>query len=421
MSFGINALTGRIKYFSSNTEKKKIKIIYITYMGLTEPLLHSQVLNYLKGLSRKGVSICILSFEKKQFLSEGGLRQINQELGRYGIKWFYLIYHKRLQFLSKPYDILKGMFFVFWFSFTNGIDLIHGRGMMGALIGILPAIVLKKKIIFDLRGLMAEEYVDAELWRRNSLFYKIGNRLEIYLMRKSHGLVVLTNKAKDLLVKRYKVNNSISIIPTCVDLDKFKIKEITNLPVGRYALDGKTVLVYSGSIGTWYMLPEMMNFYEELFYSWPNCIFLILSQSEQGPIQRCIDQKLRDNVIIDFVNPDKVADFLMLADIGIFFIKPCFSKTVSCPTKFAEYLACGLPVVINKGIGDTEEIVRENRIGVIVEDFTREEYGHKITQLKKLLQEGEGLKSRCRKVSERYFSLGEGVEKYFQLYSNLTK
>ena len=133
------------------------------------------------------------------------------------------------------------MFFVFWFSFKNGIDIIHGRGMMGALIGIMPAIFLKKKIIFDIRGLMAEEYVDAGLWRRGSLFYKIGNRFEIYLMRKSHGLVVLANKAKDLLVNRYRVNKSISIIPTCVDLDKFNIKEVSDVTMGRYALDGKTV------------------------------------------------------------------------------------------------------------------------------------------------------------------------------------
>ena len=59
-------------------------------MGLTEPLLHSQVLSYLKILSQKGVSVHILSYEKKQFLTKANIYSIKQELDAAGIKWSFL-------------------------------------------------------------------------------------------------------------------------------------------------------------------------------------------------------------------------------------------------------------------------------------------------------------------------------------------
>ena len=114
-------------------------------------------------------------------------------------------------------------------------------------------------------------------------------------------------------------------------------------------------------------------------------------------------------------------DFLNLASIGISFIKPCFSKIASCPTKFAEYLACGLPVVINKGIGDTEEIVRDNRIGVVVEEFTPLGYKKGICELRELLKEKEDLRRRCRATAERYFSLKDGGDRYSEVYARLTR
>lgn len=397
-----------------------MKSIYITYMGLTEPLLRSQALSYLKALSRKGIKVCILSFEKKQFLRKGDVAELKKELGRFGIKWFFLKYHKKPQFLSKPYDIIKGMLRVLYINLCERIDVIHARGTFCALMGVIPCLFLNKKMIFDMRGLMAEEYVDAGLWKKASLQYKLISRLERYFVRKADEVIILSNEAKKILADNRSRN--ITIIPTCVDLEKFTLTEKTDDTLrSKYSLGGKTVLMYVGSIGTWYMISEMLNFYQELAKSIDNTIFFILSQAEKSYVEGYIPDTLRDRVIIDSAKAGDVPRFLNLADIGIFFIKPSFSKTASCPTKFAEYLACGLPVVINKGIGDTEGIVKENRAGIVVEVFNHEEYRRKIIQFKELLQEGEVLKKRCRGVAEKYFSLEEGAGKYFQVYSGLTR
>lgn len=386
-----------------------MKSIYITYMGLTEPLLYSQALNYLKGLSQKGIAIYIVSFEKKQFLKDSDIKRIKDDLGQYGIKWAFLKYHKRVQFLSKPYDIIRGVFFVTYLSVKENIDVIHARGTFCAFIGIISKCILRKKMIFDMRGLMAEEYVDARLWKRDTFIYAFVSRIEKYFLKKADEVVVLTDKIKNILLSKYKVIK-ISVIPTCVNLEDFSInkknaKEFT--------------MIYIGAIGTWYMLPEMIDFYSVLCRTIEKSRFIILSQADRRIIEKSIPDNIKDRVVVKSVEHKRVADYLNAADIGISFIKPCFSKIASCPTKFAESLACGLPVVINSGIGDTDEIVREHRIGVVIENFNIGEYKKNIEEIKMLLEEGYGLRDRCRKVAKNYFSLKEGIEKYFQIYTRL--
>ena len=394
------------------------KTLYISYMGLTEPLLHSQVLNYLKILRQNGIPVCILSYEKRHLFKKHKVKIIKEDMNKAGIKWMSLGYHKRFQFLSKPYDIIRGMFTALYISIKERRDVIHARGTFCALIGILPCLILRKKMIFDMRGLMAEEYVDAGLWKKDSMAYKIVDRLEQYFIKKADEVIVLTGKAKELMLSKGRVKN-ITLIPACTDLNRFGLKKVDSEFRSRYSLDKKFILIYTGSLGTWYMLFEMMDFYKELLSADNSAVFFILSQTNKAWVEQYIPDDIKKNVIVDFSNPENVVDFLNLADVGIFFIKSCFSKTASCPTKFGEYLACGLPVVINKGIGDTEQIVRENRVGVVMEDFSAQEYRKKIEELKELLKEGDALRRRCRNVAERYFSLAQGGKKYLEVYERL--
>jgi len=40
---------------------------------------------------------------------------------------------------------------------------------------------------------------------------------------------------------------------------------------------------------------------------------------------------------------------------------------VASPIKFGEYLCCGLPLIISRGIGDTEEIIEKFGIGRLLD------------------------------------------------------
>ena len=119
------------------------------------------------------------------------------------------------------------------------------------------------------------------------------------------------------------------------------------------------------------------------------------------------------------VPPPDVPRYLKAADLAVSFIKPSFSKQASSPTKIAEYLACGLPVVCNAGVGDLDSLIDEDRVGVIVRDLSREGYREALEEIDRLAAEG-GLSSRCLASARRRFDLETvGGARYLRLYSRL--
>jgi len=116
-----------------------------------------------------------------------------------------------------------------------------------------------------------------------------------------------------------------------------------------------------------------------------------------------------------------VAEHLAAADMAFCFIKPGFSKLSSSPTKIGEFLASGLPVLCNAGIGDTDELLVENRVGVLLRTFGHESYVQALREVDQFAED-TSLRRRCRDVAQRYFDLGAiGGPRYHRLYLRVTE
>jgi glycosyltransferase involved in cell wall biosynthesis len=89
-----------------------------------------------------------------------------------------------------------------------------------------------------------------------------------------------------------------------------------------------------------------------------------------------IDGSIRSNIGSGI--DDKVR--IKKADIGISLIKPYPFYYVSSPTKLFEYMACGLPVVANKGIPEQEKAILESKGGILV-SFNKKEFTSAIIKL----------------------------------------
>src|SRR5690348_14367171 len=157
------------------------RVLFISYNGMLDPLGQTQVLPYLRALAKRGVRFTLLSFERARAFQPEGVAQCEQlraELKEQGIEWHWLRYHQRPSVPATIYDVLAGIRKAGSLGQRNKIELVHARAHIPATI----ALALKKrfgtKMIFDLRGLMAEEYVDAEHWRKDSLPYRITKSTE---------------------------------------------------------------------------------------------------------------------------------------------------------------------------------------------------------------------------------------------------
>lgn len=401
------------------------KAFYISYDGALDSLGASQILPYLSGLAESGVSFTLLTYEKRKNLCDSNrVCNLRKSLKEKNIKWEVLVYHKRPSVIATGYDIIVGILKGLAVVLRDRIKVIHARSFVGALPGLILAKLFRIKFIYDMRGFWPDERVDGGLWPKNGILYRCAKRLEETFLYNADHVVCLTQEAKTITKGRSflkgKKSFNIDLISTCADINKFTIKPKDKLLVEKLGIAGRFVFVYLGSLGTWYMLDEMIDFFKIAKQLKPDSFFLLITPDKSLAQQKIDAKKIkREDYFIEQVFYEETCRWLSLADASISFIKPLYSKKSSCPTKFGESLACGIPVIINSGIGDTERIVSDHKIGVIVRNFSGNEYRQALERLFNESQDKAGLRDRCRKTAENYFSLYSGIEKYGRIYSEM--
>lgn len=402
-----------------------MKVLYISYNAANEPVTQSQVIPYLEKLAKDDLDIALLTYEKK---SSKDILEFNKTLKKRlyisRIIWHHLRYHKRPSLPATVFDIIQGVVFIYILSLRQKFNIIHARQIVPATICLILRQIMKFKWIFDMRGLVAEEYVGHGTWRENGLKFRLVKIMEKTCLINADFITVLTHRQKDyisalpFLRTRNKV---INVIPCCVDLDKFYFSAEKRMDVIKdLGLDKKFILMYLGSLGTCYLLPEMLDYFLYLKKKINNSYFLFVTHSDEEVINRLAKKKgLTSEEFKTMSIPfEEVPRILSVADVGIYFINP-YKKFGSSPIKFGEYLACGIPVIINAGIGDSEEIVKKHKIGTIVYEFVPGDYERSLGELLELLRTRSALRQRCREVASQ-FSLNFGSQRYKQIYVRLS-
>jgi len=397
--------------------------LYISNLGLMDNLGMTQILPYIKGLAERGVEFTIISYEKKEHIdNKHKIKHLKRILDKYGIKWVTLQYHRRW---GNIYDIIVGIFAAVKALFRSRIDTVHVRASIPMIFGFPIAKIFGKKIIYDRRGTMKGDLID-DVNIRNvfsvNFLANILERIDRFFIRHSDAVIVLSEKGKKFLKERDltdRQDTACEAIPCCVDINRFvnsgsTVQQALNL-------SNKFVITYVGSLGTCYLLDEMIDFFNVLKKIEKNAFFLIVSHSDKKMIESKFVNKqvFKESYTIVNVSPDEVSDWLSKSKCSVMFIKEVECKIGSSPTKFAESLAAGIPVIINKGIGDTEDIVRSNRVGCIIESLDEISYRSSISCVQELLKDKTSLEHRCQQTAERLFSMKLGIEKYEKIYESL--
>lgn len=395
--------------------------------------MQTQVLPYLRQIVSNNLKVSIVTFEPdfKQKWSAAQIKNEQENLAAQNISWYCLPYHKSPSVPATFYDVLNGIRFCTKLAKKEKIDVFHCRSHVAAMIGSAAKKMCGGKLLFDIRGFFPEEYTDAGRWKENGKLFKAVKGIEKKLLAAADGFVVLTEKAQEILFPESEANGfdklgrPVEVIPCCVNLNRFPT---AGEALGQrasmrkeYNLENRRVIVYVGSLGTWYMADEMTDFMASARKCDSSVFALVLTQSPPEEIIKMLEDKgfAESDFLVRKVSPSELGHFLSGADIALSFIKPCFSKLSSSPTKIAEYLACGLPIVSNSGVGDLDEVIAGNDVGVIVKNFTEKDYIAAFEAVKKL-SEDTGLKSHCRTVASQEFDLERvGGKRYRRLYERM--
>jgi glycosyltransferase involved in cell wall biosynthesis len=416
-----------------NEHRRGVRVLFIANDSLALPILFSQGLPHLKALAERGHRICILSFEGAEQYYPGQSEQyriLRRQLAAKGIRavapptWLFRIVP------ALAGKLVAGSLLAFGLALFHRIEVIHARSFFPALTALFCKRLLGIRMIFDMRSLYVDEQIPLGRLRSGTVKYRLMRWLEQQLLLTSDAIVAVSQPFAAHLCNRRDVwqeapDNRIYVIPNCVDTQRFRPRpEMRRAQRQKLGLQDRTVLL---AVMSWmsqrYGIREIVEFFHRFKTRRPDAFLLVLanrppsSEAERRLAELGIDS--RDMQVIN-ANPTEVADLMQAADVGIFFAGSGFNQEIMFPIKFAEYLAIGLPVVINQGIRHVQEIVERERLGVIVDIRSGEGIKKGAQELHRFLVEnGPEVRQRCRSVAERELSLDVAVGAYDRIYRRL--
>jgi glycosyltransferase involved in cell wall biosynthesis len=268
--------------------------------------------------------------------------------------------------------------------------------------------------------------VDNGQWDQKHFLYRLIFRYykkkEREFLLNADGIVTLTQAAKHFLLSKPEYKNlSIEVIPCCADLNHFDFHKISDQQISALKKDLKIpasakVITYLGSAGGWYMVREMFSFFKVVIDRYSEYVMLVLTKDNPKKIKEvaALVGIQEDKIIISYSPRETLPQFLALSNCSIFFIRNTYSKIASSPTKHAELMGMGIPVICND-IGDTGNIVTGTKTGLVVKDFTMTSFQYFVEQMHSL----EKIDKEYIRSHAKIFDLKAGVQQYLNEYSRI--
>ncbi|HET7710066.1 MAG TPA: glycosyltransferase [Sphingomicrobium sp.] len=397
------------------------RVLFLSYDGLTDPLGRSQILPYLQGLAGRGHAITVVSFEKPG-RSESERGAVVAACAEAGIDWQPQTYHARPPVLSTLRDVRAMARAAERLQRGNGFDIVHCRSYISALVGLRMKRRHGLRFLFDMRGFYVDERIDMGLWRPgNPLFALIigfFRKREAAFFTEADAIVSLTHAGADRLKTWTDV--LITVIPTCVDFDHFRLRSAEEKAAARRTLGipaDAAVLAYLGSISDRMLAREMLEAFRVFEAKRRNAVFLVIATQGEEELRAKAKQLgiAQEKILFRPRRREEVPAAVGAADAGIAFYRPGEAMAGCSPTKLGEMLALGIPVLLNSGVGDVDRIVADIGAGAVVPSFDEQSLAQGVEALAHAPPP-----DRIRGAAQRWFDLQTGVEIYHQLYTSLT-
>jgi glycosyltransferase involved in cell wall biosynthesis len=409
--------------------------LYLCYQSLLDPLTSSQVVGYLEGLARVGYQPILVTFEPRALdRSEHAMWQ--NRLHTLGIRWRVLRYHRRPTIPATAFDILAGIILSLWLVVRFRISLVHARSHVSALMAAVVRIITGVPFLFDIRGLLAEEYVDCGVWPPNGFLFCATKRAERSLVARASGIVVLTAKAKALFQTWYPrelAGKPIVVIPCCVDLRNGSPSGLSTAAAMGGSTPRSPTLVYVGKLGGRYPTRAMVELFAAARRRLPGLRWQILTQSDTAELETHARRlSIAEAIDIGRVEYCGLRRALERADMAMCLNRADRSAVATSPTKIADYLAAGLPVVASLGTGDVDRILSDPEdgagsgakfepVGILIDERDPCEIERGACEIARLMHDPT-IKDRCRRAAAYQFDLETvGWARYQRLYSTILR
>lgn len=403
--------------------------IFITNNGLSDHIGVAQVLPYLQGLARNGHDITVISVEDpaKWALTPPAPLSRDTDTTCAGALRFSPVFRRsgligRAQRFFVPMQMRKRLKQEMT---KRATDLIHCRSYMPLGPSLAAAKDHNAALVCDVRGFWIDQRIEGGAWSRDNLRdrAKIAHfrKLEARAYAEAHQIVTLTEDAKTVIQAAPSYGGGpITVVPCSVDQDAFDIspddrhRVRSELEIPEDAL----VVCYLGSSSGVYRMDLVNRVYDAARKLAPDARLLLMGNHTSADHARAaashgvtLDEA---EIITRKVPHSEVPSYLNAADIGLSFQVSTPSSLGVSATKVGEYMACGLPVASNHGVGDIERIVKDGQFGAVLRNDSQDEVDRVARVLVHLAQGAD--RAAIKAHGRAHYALTEAVSRYDTVY-----
>ncbi|MBE9566814.1 MAG: glycosyltransferase family 4 protein [Proteobacteria bacterium] len=380
-----------------------MRVLYLMYNGLMRPS-GEQSLNFhrLRALEWAGARTWVAAQEAPEDMTEERMAEARTEVAAFAPSAETLFYRRRAAWPRKMAGELTKLCreqAIQLLIFTQVQNLMAVRAVKRG--NEVP-------VLWDCRaGADARILAGGGLIRKakNSLFRRgYGPAAAV----SDHMVVVSENHAEHMAARFGYPREKMTVVPNATDTEAFRPdaarRQATREKLG--LSPDQPVVVYCGRVQPWQCLPESIGLFEQIRQARPDAHLLVLTP-EVREASALIGAHLdADAYSITTARHGDVPIYLAAADIGLLLRRPTPRNAVASPTKFAEYIACGLPIAIGPGVGDYSELVADRRLGLVIDSDSPDTWPSVARELLSLVEdEAKETTRRCRETAVEILSV----------------
>ncbi len=322
-------------------------MIFFCYNEKYDGIFKSQVIEVLKNYNELGFNIKLISFislasffkERKKIKNEYNLSLVVPMIPF--LKFWYLNkYFLRFFVKNSNFIIARGIFATNLAIFSRSDNC---------------------KVIYDGRGAINAEQKEYGVYNDTEMEDKIFEIEKNAVLNSSYRIAV-TTKLIEYWGKNYEYKDKNHIvIPSCTKyiFEDFFFKN-------KLKSTEEIIIIFSGSSSKWHSFKIMSSHFEK-FLNFSSKIKIIILSKKNDYITELI-KKYPGRIIHDWVEPHKITNLLLTADYGYIYRLQSDTNYVASPVKIAEYLSCGLKLLISDNLGDYSSLVKNKSLGYNLDD-----------------------------------------------------
>lgn len=367
-------------------------IQYLTTNSLSEGVGSSQVREYVRRLPDFGHSVDVLSFENS-------IRSTTECLN---IDWT-----PRAFGTHGTWSALRRLSILTATAHRARRTIIHARSDIPALAAMLGRADVW---IWDMRAFWRDQRIVMGHLRERSAAARFMEGVERKAAADSSAIICLAEAAIPVLRERFgaEVGKKVTVIPTAVDTKKFQPDGRPSRQATNLLLLGTFNSFYDGSAIARFI--KAANELEPVRVTWVG--------AGHSPWTGRLSPWIHE--FVPTVPLQTIPEVINRSDVGLVICRQNVGPSLraAMPTKIAEFLACGKPVVVSSGLGDMDRLVSEYGCGVVIHGNSAIEIASAAERLQRLIADPD-LVERCRSCATEWFDLDRNVARLSALYERL--